>query len=152
MGTATVPTGATEHHRIPAFHFLLHLLGMTLAMMLGMIASAAVFLSAVGMTVEEALRAHAVLFVLVQASGMSLAMVAWMRYRRHPWKGCGEMAAAMVIPAIPLIGLRLAGVISGPICGAYCAVSLVSMILLMLYRRAEYGGPNVLHMSRKPES
>ena len=61
--------------------FVRHLLEMALAMMVGMIASAAVFLTAVGMTVDEALRQHAVLFVVVQAFGMTVAMVAWMRHR-----------------------------------------------------------------------
>ena len=49
------------------------------------------------------------------------------------------MAAAMVVPAVPLIGLRLAGVISGPICGAYCALTFLAMVILMLYRRRDYG-------------
>ena len=98
--------------------FVRHLLEMVAAMMVGMMASAAIFLSAVGMTADAALRRHAVLFVVVQAVGMTVAMIAWMRYRGHAWRGCSEMAAAMVVPAIPLIGLRLAGVINGPICGA----------------------------------
>ncbi len=109
-------------------------------MMVGMMASAALFLSAVGMTADEALRQHAVLFVVVQALGMTAAMVGWMRHRGHAWRGCSEMAAAMVVPAIPLIVLRLLGVISGPICGVYCASTIVAMVLIMLYRRRDYGG------------
>jgi hypothetical protein len=66
---------------------------MALAMMVGMIASAAVFLSAVGMTVDEALRQHAVLFVVVQAFGMTVAMVAWMRYRGQAWRSCSASSA-----------------------------------------------------------
>jgi hypothetical protein len=113
---------------------------MALAMMVGMIASAAVFLSAVGMTVDEALRQHAVLFVIVQAFGMTVAMVAWMRHRGQEWRSCSEMAAAMVVPAILLICLRLLDVISGPICGVYCVSTVVAMALVMLYRRSDYGG------------
>ena len=120
--------------------FVRHLLEMGLAMMVGMIASAAIFLSAEGMTAEEALRRHAVLFVVVQAFGMTVAMVAWMRYRGHAWRSCSEMAAAMVVPAIALICLRLLGVISGPICGVYCASTVVAMVLVMLYRRSDHGG------------
>ena len=97
--------------------FVRHFVEMALAMMVGMIASAAVLLSAVGMTVDEALRQHAVLFVVVQAFGMTVAMVAWMRHRGQDWRSCSEMAAAMVVPAIGLICLRLLDVISGPICG-----------------------------------
>ena len=116
-----------------------HLLEMVLAMMVGMLISAAVFLSIVGMTADHAMRQHAVLFVVLQAIGMTAAMVAWMRHRRHAWEGCAEMAAAMALPAVPLIALRLVDVISGPICGAYCGLTLVAMVLLMLYRRSDYG-------------
>jgi uncharacterized membrane protein YbjE (DUF340 family) len=119
--------------------FVQHLLEMVAAMMVGMMASAAIFLSALGMNVDAALRQHAILFVLVQDVGMTVAMIAWMRYRGHAWRGCTEMATAMVVPAIPLIGLRLAGVISGPICGAYCAITFLAMMLVMVYRRHDYG-------------
>jgi hypothetical protein len=121
-----------------------HLLEMVLAMMVGMMVSAAIFLSVTGMTAAEAMRQHAVFFVVLQAVGMTAAMVGWMRYRGHAWRGCTEMGAAMIAPALPLIGLRLAGVISGPICGAYCALTLITMVLLMLYRRAEYGGTGLV--------
>jgi hypothetical protein len=119
--------------------FLRHLLEMGLAMMAGMMVSAAIFLSAVGMTAAEAMREHAVLFVILQALGMTVAMVAWMRHRRHTWRSSSEMAAAMVVPAVPLICLRLLDVISGPICGLYCLVTFVAMVAAMLYRRSDYG-------------
>lgn len=117
---------------------------MALVMMVGMIVSAAIFLSAVGMSAAEAMRQHAVLFVVLQAMGMTLAMVGWMRHRGHTWRSCSEMSAAMVVPAIPLILLRLVGTISGPICGAYCALSIMAMVLVMLYRRSDYSGPAAL--------
>ena len=116
-----------------------HLLEMVTAMMVGMVVSVAMFLGAAGVTVDEALRQHAILFVAVQAVGMAVTMIGWMRYRGHAWRACSEMAAAMVAPVVPLIGLRLTGVISGPICGSYCALSLLAMLLLMLYRRHDYG-------------
>jgi hypothetical protein len=119
--------------------FLLHLLEMAAAMMVGMMVSAAVFLSAVGMTAAQAMRQHAVLFVVLQAFGMTVAMVAWMRHRGHTWRSSSEMAAAMVIPAVLFICLRLLDVISGPICGVYCFATIVAMVVLMLYRRSDYG-------------
>ena len=137
MGSSAVISGQrTSGSR----RFARHLLEMALAMMVGMIASATVFLTAVGMTANEALQQHAVLFVVIQAFGMSVAMVAWMRHRGQAWRSCSEMAAAMVIPAIPLICLRLLDVISGPICGVYCISTVVAMVLVMLYRRSHYGG------------
>src|SRR5919198_5661057 len=97
--------------------FLRHLLEMTVAMMIGMVGSAAIFVTALGTTVDGALRRHAVAFVFVQALGMTIPMVAWMRHRRHSWRACSEMAAAMVAPAIPLICLRVTGTVAGSVCG-----------------------------------
>src|SRR5581483_1668050 len=133
--------GATEW-RTSARHargFLRHLLEMGLAMMVGMIVSAAVFLTAVGETAAEGMREHAVLFVVLQALGMTAAMVAWMRHRGHNWRSSSEMAAAMVVPAVPLICLRLLDVVGGPICGLYCLLTIVAMVAVMLYRRSDYG-------------
>ena len=48
------------------------------------------------------------------------------------------MVVAMVAPAIPLCALRIADVISGGICGAYCGLSLVVMVGVMVYRREYY--------------
>jgi len=127
----------------PAHHahgFVRHLLEMGIAMMVGMMVSATIFLSAVGMTAAEAMREHAVLFVILQAVGMTLAMVVWMRHRRHNWRSSWEMATAMIVPAVPLICLRLLGIISGPICGLYCLLTIAAMVALMLYRRGDYGG------------
>ena len=120
-------------------HFGRHLLEMAVAMMVGMMASAAVFFGVTGLAAADAMRQHAVAFVAVQAFGMTVAMVAWMRHRGHAWRGCAEMAGAMVIPAVPLVGLRLADVISGPICGAYCALTFAAMVVVMIYRRRDYG-------------
>jgi uncharacterized membrane protein YfcA len=92
-----------------------------------------------GMTAEEAMREHAVLFVVLQALGMTVAMVAWMRHRRHNWRSSSEMAMAMVVPAVPLICLRLLDIISGSICSLYCLATIVAMVALMLYRRSDYG-------------
>ncbi len=115
-----------------------HLLEMVIAMMVGMMANAVVFFGATGLAAADAMREHAVLFVVSQAFGMTVVMVAWMRRRRHAWRACAEMAAAMVIPAVPLAGLRLGHIIGGPICGTYCALTFVAMVVVMIYRRSEY--------------
>jgi membrane protein YdbS with pleckstrin-like domain len=133
--SAPQPTG----HAHDAHGFPRHLVEMGLAMMIGMLVSAAIFLSAIGMTAAEAMREHAVLFVVLQAIGMTVPMVAWMRHRRHTWKSSSEMAVVMAVPAIPLIGLRLLDVISGPICGLYCLATVIAMVAVMLYRRSDYG-------------
>jgi hypothetical protein len=76
--------------------------------------------------------------VSVMAFAMTAPMVAWMRHRHHPWNVCLEMSAAMVAPAIALCVLRIADVISGGVCGAYCGLSLVAMVGVMVYRRDYY--------------
>jgi hypothetical protein len=109
-------------------HFLRHLFEMMLAMMLGMFAGGALFVAATGNSTQDAIENHAVAFVSVMAFAMTAPMVAWMRHRHHPWNVCLEMSAAMVAPAIALCVLRIADVISGGICGAYCGLSLVAMV------------------------
>jgi hypothetical protein len=119
-------------------HLLRHLLEMLVAMMVGMFTGGAIFTSALGITVEEAIQDHSVAFVAVMALSMSAPMVAWMRYRGHHWDRSLEMAAAMIAPAIPLCALGLSGAITGSICGLYCLFSVVAMVGVMVYRRNEY--------------
>jgi hypothetical protein len=138
-GVGVIQRG-TPVHEAHGFRFLRHLVEMTVAMMAGMIASSAVFVAASGLTIDQALRRHAVVFVVVQALGMTIAMIGWMRHRGHSWTACCEMVAAMVAPAIPLISLRALGMISGEVCSLYCASTLGAMILVMVYRRRDYGG------------
>jgi Na+/melibiose symporter-like transporter len=128
--------------------FLWHVAEMTLAMMAGMVASAAVFLSIVNMNVAEALRQHALLFVVVQAFGMTLAMIGWMKMCGHVWRSCFEMGVAMIAPAIPLIALRASGLISGSVCGVYCVFTFAAMLLVMLHRRRDYDGAHALASPR----
>ena len=118
--------------------FLRHLLEMVLAMMLGMFAGGAIFVLATGIPADEAIEKHAIAWVSVMAFSMTAPMVAWMRRRDHRWNVCLEMVVAMVAPAIPLCALRIADVISGGICGAYCGLSLVAMVGVMVYRREYY--------------
>jgi peptidoglycan/LPS O-acetylase OafA/YrhL len=119
-------------------HFLHHLFEMLLGMMIGMFAGGAVFVTATGIAVEDAIADHAVAWVSVMAFSMTAPMVVWMRYRGHAWSMSLEMAAAMIAPAIPLCALRMADMISGGICGAYCGLSLVAMVGVMVCRRDYY--------------
>lgn len=128
----------SQRHAGQRLHFLLHVGEMLLAMMAGMVASAAIFVVATGLVVDEALRRHPVAFLLVQVLGMTVPMVAWMRFRGHSRRNSAEMAGAMVIPAVPLVALGLAGVLGARICGVYCVVGTGAMLALMFYRRADY--------------
>ena len=134
---ATVAAPTSLRH---AAHFLRHLLEMILVMAVGMVAGGAVFLTAAGgLTPEEGMRQYPVLFVVVIAVAMTVPMVAWMRFRGHTLRSCNEMGTAMLLPAVPFIVLYWLGVIPAPICGLYCPASFLAMIMLMVYRRSEYG-------------
>ena len=70
-----------------------------------------------------------------------LEMVAWMRYRRHGWASTLEMVGAMFAPAIALIPLLWLGAIGGDALLMLEHLAMfVLMFLIMLRRRAEYGG------------
>ena len=112
-------------------------------MMVGMFAGGVVFVSALGITVDQAVQDHSVSFVVAMAFSMTVPMVAWMRYRGHAWDRSLEMGPAMVVPAIPLICLRLADVV-GPICGPYCLFSVLAMVGVMVYRRSDYSGGSAI--------
>lgn len=126
--------GHAEHKS----HFGRHLLEMTVVMIIGMVAAGAAMTVPFGLTVDQALTRFPVLFCLGIAFGMTVLMVAWMRYRGHGWRSCSEMAAVMIVPAFPFIVLFWLGVITGPFCGLFCIASFLAMIGLMLFRRGEY--------------
>ncbi|WP_344150052.1 hypothetical protein [Nocardioides koreensis] len=69
---------------------------------------------------------------------MTVPMAAWMLYRRMGWRNTSEMAALMAIPVIPFLCLVWFDVTESAQCGPYCAVTIVGMLALMLYRRREY--------------
>lgn len=120
------------------FHFARHLVEMFLAMMAGMMVGAYLFATATGTTVSEARREHAVAWVIVMAIDMTVPMVAVMLYRGHSRRSAGEMAAAMIVPALPIVACQLSHVVSDEIGRAYMPVSMLAMIALIVYRRNEY--------------
>lgn len=129
----------TSHRIEPRLSpFWRHLWQMFAVMMAGMVAAAAIFLTIVGMKWDDATVQHPVASLLVIATGMSVPMTAWMRYRGMGWRNSLEMAAAMVVPVIPFLCLVWFNVTKTAQCGAYCLISLAAMIGLMRYRRSEY--------------
>jgi uncharacterized membrane protein YdjX (TVP38/TMEM64 family) len=136
MAVVTVPRSGQKSH------FWRHFLEMTVAMFIGMGVGAVLFkylLAAFGTTITEARLQYPELTVLVMGFNMTVPMVAWMRHRGHGWRNSAEMAAAMLVPAIPCIVLLRADVIVfAAVCGVYCASMMAAMLALMLYRRSEY--------------
>jgi hypothetical protein len=115
-----------------------HFLEMLAVMMLGMVASAAIFLSVVHMSWDQATVRRPTASLLVIAAGMSVPMVAWMLHRGMGSRNAGEMAAVMVVPVIPFLCLVWFEVTKSALCGPYCLVTIAAMLALMLYRRDEY--------------
>jgi hypothetical protein len=107
-------------------------------MVAGMIASAAVFLTIVQMTWDEATRDHPTASLLVIAAGMTIPMAAWMLHRGMGRRNTTEMAAVMALPAIPFLALVWFGVTESALCGPYCILAIVGMLALMLHRRSAY--------------
>jgi hypothetical protein len=132
--SATTPPGSAH----PGSHFWWHFAEMMAVMVVGMIASAAVFLIIVQMTWEEALRERPTASLLVIAAGMSIPMAGWMLHRGMGGKNAAEMAAAMVLPVVPFLLLVWFGVTDSALCGPYCIAGVVAMVALMLHRRSEY--------------
>jgi len=130
-----------QHKRyIPPFWR--HFLEMNVAMWVGMGLGAVIFgllFAAFGTSRGEIRLRHPAYMVLLMGFEMTAAMVAWMRFRGHGWRGCAEMAAAMVVPAIPLIACLQTHVLAiGATNGLYMVSMPVAMLVLMLYRRSEY--------------
>ena len=127
------------HHAGRLSPFWRHFLEMLGAMIVGMIAAGAIFVSVVGLkSWDEVTVQYPTQALLTMAVGMTLPTVLWMRYRGMSWRNSGEMAAAMALPVIPFLCLVWFGVTESAQCGAYCAVMVVAMYALMRYRRAEY--------------
>lgn len=135
----TVPSGGRAPQRAHlGSHFWRHFAEMFGVMVAGMIASAAIFLTIVQMTWDEATREDPIASLLVVAAGMSVPMAAWMLHRGMGWKNSSEMAAVMVLPVIPFLCLVWFNVTTSAQCGAYCLISIAAMLGLMLHRRSEY--------------
>jgi hypothetical protein len=70
------------------------------------------------------------------AAGMTIPMVAWMLFRGMGGSHVYEMAAAMALPVVPFLCLVWFDVTASGWCGAYCATTIVAMLVLMRYRRS----------------
>ncbi|TDC98414.1 hypothetical protein [Actinomadura sp. 7K507] len=135
MATTTDRPPATDWRR-----FLRHYLEMIAAMFVGM----AVFgLAVQGVLTLAGLDAPGAeeWTSLEMAAEMSAGMVIWMRYRGHGWASSLEMTAAMFAPLAVLFPLLWLGAIpAGSLMLLEHLVMLPAMLLVMLRRRAEYGG------------
>jgi hypothetical protein len=131
-------------------HFWLHFLEMFAAMWVRMAAGAPVFLAITGLSsAGQASRLYPAQSVLWMALGMTVPMVAWMLLRGHGRRNSAEMAAAMLVPAIPFIILCSLHVLTGGTASCvYMMLSTLAMLALMAYRRDVYSMPMRWRWSR----
>jgi hypothetical protein len=143
---------ATVRRKVRIPPFWLHFVEMFAAMWVGMVVGVPVYLAITGLSsYSQGLRLHPVPSVSAMAISMALPMAAWMLFRGHGWRNSAEMAAAMIVPAIPFVILAGLGVISGTACRAYMPLSIVAMIGLMVYRRTAYSMPMPAPWRRHPK-
>jgi flagellar biosynthetic protein FliP len=128
--------------------FLRHAGEMTIAMVAGMVVLGMAFrqlhVALFGTGFDDAWHQHTELAAFAMAFNMTLPMVLLMLYRGHTWERGGEMAAAMFLPALPLLVLLWLGLISAHwVLPIQMVLMLPSMIVAMLYRVAEYSHPHL---------
>ena len=144
---ARTTSGRSTRKRTAVYRFVRHLVEMIVAMMIGMAALGALWraLLSVWVTDLSAFRLdHAALVALVMAFDMTVPMVWWMRHRGHNWARGTEMAGAMFVPTLLLIGLLHLGAISADsLIGLAHALMLPSMLLVMFWRLDAYTAPHM---------
>jgi len=139
-GPQTAQTGShrATHRR---WHFLRHYLEMVVAMFVGMGVLGGAVRGILALAGSEFPDQYPELSSLEMALTMSIGMVVWMRYRGHGWTSTLEMASVMFVPLVVLFPLLWLDVIEG---GSLLMIEHIAMLplmyLVMLRRRAEYGG------------
>jgi len=143
----TAKAGQVRRHLGAGWRFARHLLEMVVAMMVGM----GVFGLAVAALGEPP--GYANLLVRYGAMGVFMAapMVAWMRFRGHPWRDGGEMTAAMLVPMLAPVALveAVPGLSEGSLMVVSHVAMIAGMVALMAYRFERYThGPRDHHDQR----
>jgi hypothetical protein len=122
-----------------ACYFTFHFAEMWFAMFLGM----AVFMVVtIGLAALGAatLSGSSIEFQVAMSLSMVAPMAAWMRVRGCSWRECGEMSAAMLLPAMAAVMLGLLRLPDAQlwVSSNQHALMLVAMLAYMLYRREHY--------------
>jgi hypothetical protein len=127
--------------RTAGWRFARHYLEMLVAMMLGMMILGPIESALLDPLGWQSVRDSAELSALVMATNMTVAMVAWMCFRRHSWAAISLMAASMYLAFVVLFPLLWLGVLSadGMLAGGHLLM-LPAMAAAMLLRREEYTG------------
>jgi hypothetical protein len=126
----TIPSPPSRGRQI--LRFVRHFGEMMLAMLLGM----AVF-DVVDGAIHIPVRPE--VSALAMAVAMTVPMVAWMRIRKHTWRLNAEMAGAMIVPTVLLIGVCELGLLprTSLMLGTHILM-VPAMLAVMLYRWRDY--------------
>ena len=137
MATLDGPTGVEGIRGAAAvWSFARPYLEMVTAMLAGMLALAALSAGLLDLPDRTSVK------ILEMAAWMTAPMVAWMRIRGHSWRACGEMAAAMLFPAVGALVVLTIGAVSDShlLLMVEHIVMFPAMLVVMLLRRDEYVG------------
>ena len=126
----------------PALRWLLHLVEMIAAMLIGMeILFGQATAIARGLGYFDFMRDLPVLATLVMAATMVVPMALWMRHRGHARRAVAEMTVAMLAPLIVVLPLGLGGMLTGHDLGSVYHMAMYGPMLgVMVYRRSDYVG------------
>jgi hypothetical protein len=127
----------------PTGWWMRHLLEMVVAMAVGMqvIFGEYEAIAAAG-GYRDAMTQLPELSTLVMAGAMVVPMALWMNHRGHLRRRTIEMAGAMGLPALVVLAMSSAGVVSSADLGSvYHAAMYAGMLGVMLFRRHEYSQP-----------
>jgi hypothetical protein len=139
-GKTSPETGGRARGRlVPVWRFTRHLLEMVVAMMLGM----GMFGAALAVMGEPPGYANLLIRYGVMGAFMATPMVAWMRFKGHPWRDGGEMTAAMLVPmlapvALVELGVAVPGLSEGSLMMFSHVAMIAGMVALMIYRFERY--------------
>ena len=138
----TTMTARTARLR-QTLRFLRHFGEMVLAMLVGMAVFAVVnsmILIPSGFVYLSA-SVYPQAYALAMAASMTVAMVAWMRIRQHPWRLSSEMAGVMLVPTVLLIAICwIAHLPNEVLLTGTHILMLPAMLAVMLYRWRDYAG------------
>ena len=133
---AGLPEVADQRPLIPVWRLFPQVLA---AMVAGTIATGLIFAGVIGFKAYGQVNVlYPWQILLAMAAGMSIAVVAWMLARGMRRRNAAEIAAAIVLPVLPFVGLAWSGVTSSALCWGYRATAVVAVLVLLRLRRSSY--------------
>lgn len=130
------PGVADQRHLTSLWRVFLRLLA---AMVAGTVATGLIFAGVIGFGAYGQVNVlYPWQILLAMEAGMSIPVVAWMLVRGMGRRNAAEMAAAIVLPVLPFLGLVWSGVTSSAVCWGYRATAVVAVLVLLRSHRGGY--------------